>query len=246
MDSKSLLSTIDDILGKGKYHHGAGISNGLLGADFYMNLEGNVLEVWNADSTFALNINLVVMGRGDGSISTDGKTLAAFLRKISGEIQVEGGDTLTITSGTQRINLPRITQHSDMGAITRIKGMLQHIVPTDELCLPLFGEGKFEAAFKMKAETFSNAITMCEMIKSGIYKLDFSEGQAIFSSQTTIANSYSETLQLENYVGEPATVEWSGPLHKFFRDEVTFYVKDDFPLVLLGSDRKLIKAPHIA
>ena len=85
---------------------------------------------------------------------------------------------------------------------------------------------------------------MCELVKSGIYRLDYTEEGLTISSQNTPTNKYSRELPIENAVGEPATVEWSSPLHKFFKSEINFYVKDDFPLLLISEDRKLICAPH--
>jgi hypothetical protein len=48
-------------------------------------------------------------------------------------------------------------------------------------------------------------------------------------------------------LGEPATIEFSGPLYSFFKEGqlLNFYVKDDFPLLVVSDDRILIKAPYV-
>ena len=58
-------------------------------------------------------------------------------------------------------------------------------------------------------------------------------------------NKYKETITPDQNTGEPATLEFSGPLHKFFpkKSKINFYVKDEFPLLLVSEDRKLVKAP---
>ena len=47
IDSKVICNALDDIQGKGKY----GVSNSSLDDCVYLTLEGNNLELWNADST---------------------------------------------------------------------------------------------------------------------------------------------------------------------------------------------------
>jgi hypothetical protein len=53
-------------------------------------------------------------------------------------------------------------------------------------------------------------------------------------------------MDSSNTIGEAATVEWSGPLHKFFDGKINVYLKDEFPILLVGEDRKLIRAPHMS
>ena len=86
---------------------------------------------------------------------------------------------------------------------------------------------------------------MCELIKTGIYTVRFTQGELELSSSDTGLRSYSKTLDLVESSGECATVQYTGPLHKFFKEDVTFYVKDNFPLYLVSNGRKLIKAPYL-
>ena len=245
IDAKELLVAIQDIQGRGMYLSGSGVSNSNLSEEVYMVLKDNVLDLWNADNTYALNITLEVIGEVDGEYAGDAKKLAKYLRKFSGSIQFDIGDALSFTDGNRRVSMPSLANHSELTAINRIEGMLRHITYSEELTLPLFGQGKFEGAFILDSSLFNNAITMCEMVGHGIYKLNYTGNNITFSSQTTIANRYEETIELETSIGEAATVEWSGPLHRFFKGDITFYVKDDFPLVLINQNRKLIKAPYV-
>ena len=242
MDSKVICNALDDIQGKGKY----GISNTSLDDCVYLTLAGNNLELWNADSTLSLTIDLEVNGEEDGNFVMNAKILTTFLKKFSGDATFVGEDTLTVSCNSQEVVLPRIVAHSNINAITRIRGMLEHVSYEEEPeTLFMFGPSKFESAFTIHSEDFKKTIGLCELIKSGVYRLDCNEEVKI-SSQTSASNKYMETMTATNKIGEEATVEWSGPLHKFFDGKINFYVKDEFPLLLVGTDRKLIRAPHVS
>ena len=250
IDSKILLNALSDIQGRGKYSGHSGLSNNELGEYCYMKLENNTLELWNGDTTLALNINIPVESNKDGDIVIETKPTMAYLKMIDGDITIDGENSLVITCGSKLIHLPRIIEHPSISAIIRIKGMIEDISifePEYKGALPLFGDSVFEAAFNLDSSTFHKAISFCEQVKTGVYKLDFNDGTLIISSGQG-HNSYIESNVIDDtkWSGESATVEWSGPLHKFFKnEEISFYVKDEFPLVLVSTDRKLIRAPHM-
>tara|TARA_R110000751_G_scaffold60942_1_gene126916 strand:+ start:319 stop:1089 length:771 start_codon:yes stop_codon:yes gene_type:complete len=251
VDSKTLLNALSDIQGRGKYSGHAGLSNNELGEYCYMKLENNVLELWNGDTTLALNINIPVESEKDGDIVVAIKPIMAYLKMIDGDVSIEGEVLFQISHGSQMIRIPRIVEHPSIAAITRIKGMIEDIalfeLEDKNMELPLFGDSVFEAAFNLDSSLFHKMISFCEQVKTGVYKLDFNDGTLIISSGQG-NNSYTETHLIDEakWVGAGATVEWSGPLHKFFKgEEVSFYVKDEFPLVLVSTDRKLIRAPHV-
>ena len=243
IDSKIMQKALEDIQGKGKY----GISNSNLDDCVYLNLEGNTLEMWNADSTLSLNLNLEVEGEEDGEFIFDAKTLSPFIKKFSGTVTFTGEDTLNVSCNNQSATLPRIFAHASMNSISRIRGMLEHInyeeVPET---LFMFGSAKWEAAFTLHSEDFRKTMGLCELVKSGIYKVDYDNGTVKISSQSSATNRYEEVMDSSNNIGEAATVEWSGPLHKFFDGKINVYLKDEFPILLVGEDRKLIRAPHMS
>jgi hypothetical protein len=242
VDCKAITSVLNDIQGKGKY----GISSSNLNDCIYITLEGNELELWNADSTLSLTITLAVEGVTDGDFVFDAKNLLPFLKKFDGYITFVGGDTLQVTLGMSQVTVPRIVSHSDINAITRIKGMLKHISYEEELeTLWMFGNSKFEGAFELDSDVFKQTMGLCELIKSGIYRIDSNAVEVKISTQTSATNRYEEVVPVGTWIGEPATVEWGGPLHKFFNSKINFYIKDDFPLLLISEDRKLLRAPHI-
>tara|TARA_B100000963_G_C22604027_1_gene661575 strand:+ start:1138 stop:1878 length:741 start_codon:yes stop_codon:yes gene_type:complete len=242
VDSKIMEKALEDIQGKGKY----GISNGSLDDCVYLILVNNTLELWNADSALSLTISIPVEGSESGEFILDAKTLTSFLKKFNGEATFLGEDVLTVSCENQKVVLPRIVSHSNMNAITRIRGMLKHIEYEEEpQTLFMFGSSKFESCFTLDSNVFKNTMGLCELIKSGVYRLDCGD-EIIISSRTSNSNKYEEVMSVSNKIGEEATVEWSGPLHKFFKGKINFYAKDDFPLLLIGEDRKLIRAPHVS
>jgi len=240
IDAKEFRNALTDIQGKGKY----GLTSSNLNDLVSCYLTENTLELWNANTTLSLNINLQVNTLEEGNFVFDAKELLPFLKKFNETITVEGKDVLNITNEEQSVTLPRILNHPNENSISRLKGMLNHIsfeIPNE---LFLFGNGKFEGAFTLHSDLFRETIDMCELVKSGVYKLDYTVEGLTMSSENTPTNKYSRELPIENNIGEPATVEWSSPLHKFFNGIINFYVKDEFPLLLVGEDRKLICAPH--
>ena len=243
IDNKVLERALDDIQGKGKY----GVSNSSLDDTIYISLEGNLLELWNADSALSLNINLEVDGEEDGDFIFDAKYLLPFVKKFSGVCTFVAEDTLQVSCNSQQVIVPRIITHSNMNAITRIKGMLEHVSYEEEPeTLFMFGPSKYEAVFTIHSEDFKKTMGLCELIKSGVYRLDYAEEAAVISSQTSASNRYLESMAISNASGDAAVVEWSGPLHKFFDGKINIYLRDDFPLLLVGEDRRLIRAPHVS
>ena len=68
-DSKDFCKALEDIQGKGKYLGLSSLTNSKVGSEFFMELKDNNLELWNGDTTFALNISYSVNGETDGSFT---------------------------------------------------------------------------------------------------------------------------------------------------------------------------------
>ena len=153
---------------------------------------------------------------------------------------IEVDSSICFVTVDSTLTLGIMQAHPYMAGITRIMEMDL----TGEM--PSFNDTPFEGKFTITSEDFNNAITMCELIKTGVYTVRFNRGDLELCSSDTGLRSYSKTVDLVESSGEAATVQYTGPLHKFFKEDVTFYVKDDFPLYLVSEGRKLIKAPYLA
>jgi hypothetical protein len=62
-----------------------------------------------------------------------------------------------------------------------------------------------------------------------------------------VQNRYTETITPVSVLGEAASLDYTSPIHNFFDKEqlLNFYVKDDFPLLIVAEDRMILKAPQI-
>tara|TARA_R100000995_G_C3464834_1_gene115122 strand:+ start:81 stop:848 length:768 start_codon:yes stop_codon:yes gene_type:complete len=247
VESKLLTKALEDIQGKGMYLGDKGFSNSKLSPYVFMELEGNVLRLWNGDSTCGITLTIEVTGNTNGSFTGSAETIVPYLKKFDGEITVSYNDFLAISAGTKTASIPAAIQHPNFDAITRIRQMISDISfdPVPEKLYD-FGSKKFEGAIQLTSESFNDAISGCELVKSGVYLINSGEGSVSFSSENGTANAFCETLTPIHSIGEPATLQYSGPLHKFFKDQplVNFYVRDEFPLLIVGHSKMAVKAPY--
>ena len=247
MESKLLTKALEDIQGKGMYLGDKGFSNSKLSPYVFMELEGNVLRLWNGDSTCGITLTIEVTGNTNGSFTGSAETIVPYLKKFDGEITVSYNDFLAISAGTKTASIPAAVQHPNFDAITRIRQMISDISfdPVPEKLYD-FGSKKFEGAIQLTSESFNDAISGCELVKSGVYLINSSAGHVSFSSENGTANTFSQSLTAIHSIGEPATLQYSGPLHKFFKDQplINFYVRDEFPLLIVGHSKMAVKAPY--
>ena len=247
IDAKVMMKALEDIQGKGMYLGDKGFSNSKLGQYVVMELQDTTLSLWNGDTTFGLNLELtVVTAEENGTFIGSAEMIIPYLKKFGGNVNVAYDDFLTITSGNKKASVPAAIQHPNMDAITRIKQMVVDVeFETIPKRLWQFGSAKFEGCFQMISESFSDCMGLCELVKSGVYKLDYDGEGVTLSTENGTANTYKETLTVIQSIGEAATLQFSGPLHKFFKDTplINFYVKDEFPLLIVGTDRMVVKAP---
>jgi len=233
---------------KGKYLKDGGLLGGKLKDYFYCCLKDNTLSFWNGNTTFIVNYDVHVEGIEDGEFFGSISKMLAYMKKFKGETSFFVGDFVSVSDGSKQASIPKVVNHPDWEAIERIKGMLSHVVyePAFET-LWAFGKGQFEGAFQMFGKDFQDAISLLELCRRGVYKLDFDGNECVLSSNSGIEQS-SITPSLIQSTGEPATLEYSSPLHAFFdKDElINFYVKDAFPLLIVSHNKKILKAPFMA
>ena len=65
IDAKELESALTDVLLKGKYVIGVGLSNSSLDDYFYAQLKENTLSIWNVDAISSLIVNTRLTVDGD-------------------------------------------------------------------------------------------------------------------------------------------------------------------------------------
>jgi len=247
VSAKELQQAIESIQVRGKNLTSKGFSSSTMGEYFYMVLEGNLLSIVNASPIFLAKIDLIVEGQENGETVASATTVVPYLKSFSDNITLSVSDFISITQGTRKASLPRVVNHPSMDALNalmeRTKGINWSAEPAT---LPSFGKSPFEGTFSITSNNFSSCMKNCELVRSGVYKLDFNKETVCVSSQQTTQNSYEETITPNHVSGEAATLEYTGALHNFFLKNqlLNFYVKDEFPLLIVAPDRLIVKAPQ--
>ncbi len=248
VSAKELEQAIESIRVKGKSLTSKGFGNGTMGDYIYIVLEGNVLSIVNGSAIFMAKISLAVVGEENGNCVVDATVVLPYLKSFKGNITVAGGDFISISQTGKRASLPKVVNHPAMDALENSLDRTKEITWSAALNeLPTFGKTTFEGAFSLTSEQFKSCIKNCELVKSGVYRLDFNKETATFSSQQNVQNRYTETITPVVALGEAATLDYTSPLQNFFGKEqlLNFYVKDDFPLLIVAEDRMILKAPQI-
>ena len=252
VDAKDLVKALTDIQMKGKYFNGASLTNSSLIENFYGRLHNNTLSLWNCDSINSLivKVDLTVEGEEDGTVVGETGELLKYLKKFSGDVVVKCDDVITMTNNNSKLSQPTIANHPSMDTLNRMGQYVIDVRYEENLeTLFEFNKIKYEGAFQLDSNTFSETMKLCELIGSGIYHLNYEhdKNKLSMSSATNNSNKFETSIDLENSIGESATLDFSSPLHVLFDNEMlNFYVKDDFPMLIISENKLLIKAPHLA
>jgi len=248
INALKLQKALENLQVKGKHLTSGGFSNSNLGTDVYATLEDNTLTLLNGSSLFLVRIQIQVNGDTNGQVSFDSTAIIPYLKSFKEDIIFAVGDYVSITCGTKKASIPKLVRHEQEESIINLRNMTDHIRYEAEVNnLFTFGKTTFEGAFTISQETYANCIKLCELVGSGVYTLNFNEGQVTLSTTQNAQKNYTETIRPERQIGEPATLDFSGALHSFFdKDQfLNFYVKDECPLLIVSNDRLIMKAPYV-
>lgn len=250
VDSNDLREALESVMVKGKGTTTSGFGNTNLGTYACIYVKEGVLSVWNGSPSFCVKIDIQLEGESiDGDFCVDSMKVIPYLKSFGGTVNFSIGDFITLTGVNRTASIPLVVLHPNADAISRLKNMLNHVrYEIQPQILFNFGKSKFEGAFVLTQAQFKDAIKNCELVKSGVYKLDFNENALTVSTRQDATNKYEEVITPVFPLGEPATVEFSSPVYAFFKNDqmVNVYMKDDHPLLLVSDDRMLLKAPHIS
>lgn len=250
INALTLKKGLEDIQVKGKHLTSKGFSNSNFGSNVFAQCTGNELRLYNGDTIFLASLGVTVTNEltTSSEVSFDSSSLIPYLKSFGNQtITFEAGDYITIIAGAKKASVPKLVNHPNIEAVQRLKNMVAHIrYEPQPQTLWKFGNFNFEGAFSITNNYFIDCIKNCELVKSGIYKLDFNQNVTI-STTETVTNSYTETINPVFRLGEPATLQFSGALHSFFEKEqlLNFYVRDESPILIVANDRMLMKAPHV-
>lgn len=245
-DGKYFTNAILNCTLKGKYFTSGGVKSKNLGDYVYLELVDNQLSIYNADETLALQQTMFVENIEEGSATVEASKLLQYLKKFGNNITMTITDLIRITGDNKSASLSIVVEHPHRNMIDVFKNRVKDYA-FDSLLenYPAWSDKlTFNTKVVIETDKFIEAIDSCETVGTGIYKLDF--GEEFIISSTDDFSGFTSSFIVVNE-GEESTVEFTSPIHKFFnKNELMAVVfSDDSPILFLGDDRKLFKAPFV-
>ncbi len=156
-------------------------------------------------------------------------------------ITILKGDDLFIQQEMDSFCMPLSVEHRNINFISRLKSMS---ISGDTAT---FGKTLLDTCLLFEGNLLAEAIKKLQSVGSATYKIDYDGGDAfsIMSSNFHKTDKYTTVIPILRGVGNPATVEFTAPISKFCEGTMLFYLKDDKPLILSGTNKKLVMAPYI-
>lgn len=249
MEAKELSELIESVALKGRYFDGGESKNGMLSAHAYLVVDGNILQIWNADNTTICGLNhsldeTTQTNTENGSAVFDIKKTVKYLKGFTGAVTVEANDFLHISNETSNATLPLVVEHSHQPMINMLIEF-EKTVRDVNVTFPTFRRTTFETKLHVSSHALSEATKGCDVINTARYKFDYNNDIFTMSSIKTDLDKYSTTIQPMTRDGEPSTVEFTGFFHGFFSTIINIYLKDDSPILFVSPTRILLKAPYM-
>ena len=245
-DGKYFTNAILNCTLKGKFFTSNGVKSKKLGDYVYLELNEHELSIYNADETLALQQTMFVENIEEGSATIEASKLLQYLKKFGDNFTVTMTDLIRITGDNKSASLSIVVEHPHRNMIDVFKNRVKDYslaTPLEEL--PAWSDRlTFNTKVFIDTETFIDAIESCEIVGTGIYKLDF--GEELIISSNDDFGGFTSSFEVINE-GEESTVEFTSPIHKFFekKNPMVIVFSDDSPILFLGTDRKLFKAPFV-
>ena len=249
MEAKELSELIESVALKGRYFDGGESKNGMLSAHAYLVVDGNTLQIWNADNTTICGLNhsldeTTQTNTENGSAVFDIKKTVKYLKGFTGAVTVEANDFLHISNESSNATLPLVVEHSHQPMIDMLIEF-EKTVRDVNVTFPTFRRTTFETKLHVSSHALSEATKGCDVINTARYKFDYNDNIFTMSSIKTDLDKYSTTIQPMTRDGEPSTVEFTGFFHGFFSTIINIYLKDDSPILFVSPTRILLKAPYM-
>ncbi|UVF62533.1 hypothetical protein QKV95_gp059 [Poseidoniales virus YSH_150918] len=209
--------------------------------DIIIKKSGNGITFYNGDAITIVSHFLEVEAEGDeSSYILDGSELSKYLSKLNGDVLFTFGDSLILSQNNNEFHIPLIDRHAFSEEFYNTN--MLNVVPnsTLESC-----SLKFEGRFTIPYADFSSALELC-FITGDVVSVSLTpEEVSFFSSRAGRISSLS--FAIEDFVGEEASVNFSGKIDSFFKGEenLTFFLKDDYPLLIVSDNCKMLRAPRV-
>lgn len=250
VNKKQVLDALKNVELKGKWSSVSGLSSKALGNYVHFRIVNNQLLLCNSDDSTTAIKAIDVETEDAGSFVVEIETIRKYLSKMGDELKIVADDTIVITSQGKKATMPIVVRHPYEGRIERFLEYWPFNYNT-EIELLTFGQVKIEAGFQITGTNLKEAITACEVVNNGIYKLNYICGDEVVNDRLVLSSnkqisSYEEDVSILNSVGDSATVSFSGPIHKFFSDEeiINVFIGDNQPILMLSQNSAIVRGPR--
>ena len=253
IDGKELSEKLKPVLLKGKWNIGTEAKSSSLGSAVIIQVVENEVYLYNGNESTYVKIrldNVEVLEQGRCCISYD--LLNKYLKAGNCILEVlEEEGMLQLFTNNRQIKLPLIDRHPNNDQILYSKenyvvdyGDCFDVIEC-EAGLNISNKTTLNSVMVIDTEDFVNAIKSCEVVGSGVYKLEYDRGTLTVSS-TKSRESAKVTIGLEQHTGPLATVEFTGPLHTVLdTDEFVIAFNDDSPISIVSSNVQILRAPRV-
>jgi hypothetical protein len=244
INSKEFITVLERSMLKGKYITSGVMKNEAL-SDYVKLVAKDNLIVYNADNSTIVKITHDCTIEEEGEVIVVLSTLMKYLKTMGEETSFSAGDTIALQSNNKTAVLPIVVIHPHESTIEMMGNRKIEFDATLEEYLTYGGKNTpYTTALQLTSNELTDAIKACELVKSGIYKLDYKEEFSIASNLNS--EYYTQQIHLLRNMGEPATISISAPIHALFRNEiVNIYMSDDVPITIVSPTAFLIRAPRI-
>lgn len=211
-------------------------------------LSKNSIQLLNGNDKCAVSVSIVAESNADGEFLFifDIEKATKYLKNLKSEtINMKITDSnILIQTTTTSVRLPKLVEHPNMALISRIKEF-----NLGERGPVVFGKTPLPCKLFVEGKDLASAIKYCNLVGTASFKLD-----AIFGKDKLKVSSenFHQTEMVDRTVTllAPATadltVAFSAPIDKFCPDGPMYiYSDDDKPIILWGSNRKMIIAPYL-
>jgi len=252
IDGKVLSEKLKAVLMKGKWAQGNDTKSGSLGTSVIIEI-GEIPYLYNGNESTYIRIRLTdidIVHHGRCCVSYD--LLNKYLKagNVVIETLLEEG-MLQLVTNTQLIKLPLLDRHPNNEQVLYSKenytvdynAALNNCL--DHSGLPISEKTTLKTVLITNTENFINAMNACEVVGSGVYKLEY-DCDTLTVSSIRNRESVSVTVDLEEQSGPVATVEFTGPIHKVIEGtETVLSFNDDSPIAILCRNIQMLRAPRV-
>ena len=242
IDNKIMIKALETILMKGKYKKGDSTETRIISDNVYIDGSGTRagITLFNANHYCGCSLSLVTEVIADEKLAfiIEAERAIKYLKTFSGEVSFTFGDSLVMRNGTRRATLPLVTDHPAVEMINRLMG--SQVAEG----FPTVGKTKLETKVVVNSENLIAAMDGCSAVNTGAYKLDY-DGETFKVSSSRRQEGYTTSVEMMTNEGESSTLVIAQPFHKFIDGISILYMRDDSPLYIVGTDRKIVLAPSV-